>query len=96
MFLFFIHIGLTGWSRAYLNVTGDPNALSRIVAGYINDNEVSVSIDGMWRISLMPAVAERFNVVAVMGDEMTVDEEIFFKVEEAKLLYNTSLENLLK
>jgi phosphoribosylformylglycinamidine synthase len=33
---------------------------------------------------------------AVMGDEMTVDEETFFKVDEAALLYNTSLENLLK
>jgi len=32
----------------------------------------------------------------VMGDELTVDEETFLKVEEAKLLYNTSLENLLK
>ena len=74
LFLFFIHIGLTGWSRAYLNVTGDPNALSRIVAGYINDNEVVVSIDGMWRISLKPAVAERFNVVAVMGDEMFAEQ----------------------
>ena len=74
LFLFFIHIGLTGWSRAYLNVTGDPNALSRIVAGYINNNEVVVSIDGMWRISLMPAIAERFNVVAVMGDEMYAEQ----------------------
>ena len=74
LFLFFIHIGLTGWSRAYLNLTGDPNALSRIVAGYINDNEVSVLIDGMWRISLKPAVQERFNVVAVMGDEMFAEQ----------------------
>lgn len=74
LFLFFIHIGLTGWSRAYLNVTGDPNALSRIVSGYINDNEVSVLIDGMWRISLRPAIAERFNVVAVMGDEMFAEQ----------------------
>jgi phosphoribosylformylglycinamidine synthase len=32
----------------------------------------------------------------VMGDEMTIDEETFFKVEEAKQIYNTSLENLLK
>ncbi|MBI1769796.1 MAG: phosphoribosylformylglycinamidine synthase subunit PurL [Bacteroidetes bacterium] len=32
----------------------------------------------------------------VMGDEMTIDEETFFKVEEAKNIYNTSLENLLK
>ena len=74
LFLFFIHIGLIGWSRAYLNVTGDPNALSRIVSGYINDNEVSVLIDGMWRISLQPAIQERFNVVAVMGDEMFAEQ----------------------
>ncbi|MDI6788373.1 MAG: metal-dependent hydrolase, partial [Planctomycetota bacterium] len=74
LFLFFIHIGLIGWSRAYLNLTGDPNALSRVVAGYINDNEVSVLIDGMWRISLRPAVQERFNVVAVMGDEMYAEQ----------------------
>lgn len=32
----------------------------------------------------------------VMGDEMTVDEEAFLKVAEAKNLYETSLENLLK
>ena len=32
----------------------------------------------------------------VMGDEMTIDEETFFKVEEAKNIYNNSLENLLK
>ncbi len=33
---------------------------------------------------------------AVMGDELTVDEETYMKVEEAKQLYNTSLEDLLK
>ena len=32
----------------------------------------------------------------VMGNEMTIDEETFFKVEEAKNIYNNSLENLLK
>ena len=32
----------------------------------------------------------------VMGNEITVDEETLLKVEEAKQLYNTSLENLLK
>ena len=32
----------------------------------------------------------------VMGDEMTIDEEEFMKVEEARRLYETSLENLLK
>jgi phosphoribosylformylglycinamidine synthase len=33
---------------------------------------------------------------AVMGDEMIIDEEKYFKVDEAKHLYETSLENLLK
>ncbi len=33
---------------------------------------------------------------SVMGDEMTIDEETFFKVEEAATIYNTSLENFLK
>lgn len=32
----------------------------------------------------------------VMGDEMTIDEEEFMKVDEARQLYETSLENLLK
>lgn len=32
----------------------------------------------------------------VMGDEMTIDEESFLKVEDAKQLYENSLENLLK
>jgi len=32
----------------------------------------------------------------VMGDEMTIDEEAFLKVEDAKHLYETSLENHLK
>jgi phosphoribosylformylglycinamidine synthase len=32
----------------------------------------------------------------VMGDEMTVDEEAFFKVNEAKDLFDNSLGNLLK
>ena len=32
----------------------------------------------------------------VMGDEMTIDEETFLKVDEAKQLYDTSLENQLK
>lgn len=32
----------------------------------------------------------------VMGDEMTVDEEPFLKVDEAKQIYETSLENHLK
>jgi hypothetical protein len=31
-----------------------------------------------------------------MGDEMIIDEEKYFKVDEAKHLYETSLENLLK
>jgi phosphoribosylformylglycinamidine synthase subunit PurL len=32
----------------------------------------------------------------VMGDEMTIDEETFLKVDEAKQVYETSLENQLK
>jgi phosphoribosylformylglycinamidine synthase len=32
----------------------------------------------------------------VMGDEMVIDKETFFKVEEAKQIYETALENLLK
>jgi phosphoribosylformylglycinamidine synthase len=32
----------------------------------------------------------------VMGDEMTVDEEVFLKVDAAKQVYESSLENLLK
>jgi len=32
----------------------------------------------------------------VMGDEMTIDEEVFLKVEEAKRIYDTSLELHLK
>lgn len=33
---------------------------------------------------------------AVMGDEMIIDEETFFKVDEAKQIYDTSLENHLQ
>jgi phosphoribosylformylglycinamidine synthase len=32
----------------------------------------------------------------VMSDEMTIDEETFFKVEEARMLYENALENSLK
>ena len=32
----------------------------------------------------------------VMGDEMTVDEEAYFKVEEVKNMYDNALENILK
>ncbi|MEW6686426.1 MAG: metal-dependent hydrolase [Candidatus Edwardsbacteria bacterium] len=71
---FFFYIASIGWGRVYLNLTGDPNALAREVARYINNNNVIVSINGMWRVSLRPAVQERFNVVAVMGDEMFAEQ----------------------
>ena len=32
----------------------------------------------------------------VMGHEMTIDEEVFLKVDDAKLVYDTSLENQLR
>ena len=32
----------------------------------------------------------------VMGSEMTIDEEVFLKVDEAKQVYETSIENQLK
>ncbi|MEW6557749.1 MAG: metal-dependent hydrolase [Elusimicrobiota bacterium] len=74
LFLLFLYVAGIGWGRVYLNLTGDPNALAREVARYINNNNVIVSINGMWRVSLRPAIQERFNIVAVMGDEMFAEQ----------------------
>lgn len=45
---------------------------------------------------MMERDAEFSLLGTVMGDELTVDEDTFLKVEEAKHLYETSLENMLK
>jgi phosphoribosylformylglycinamidine synthase len=45
---------------------------------------------------LMKSDVDFSSLGSVMGNEMTIDEETFFKVEEAATIYNTSLDNLLK
>ncbi|HEY4800824.1 MAG TPA: phosphoribosylformylglycinamidine synthase subunit PurL [Bacteroidia bacterium] len=46
--------------------------------------------------AMMKSDVDFCSLGTVMGDEMKIDEEEYCKVEEAKQIYNTSLENLLK